>query len=310
MEFGVFLPISGRAAGRDTLTESARQAEDLGFGAVWAADRIIIPWEIHTVYPYKEGNEFIVPPDRPFLEPLTCLAFLAGATERIRLGISVLVMPYRHPLYWAKIAATIDTLSIGRFILGVGVGWMAEEFEALEVPFRDRGALANEQLQILNLLWEEERPKFKGDFYQFDNVAFYPKPYQKPRVPLWVGGEGTAAQRRTAIYGDAWFPYFVSITAGELAARFEAVQKWAAEAGRDPLGIGLNCCRPILVTDEPVPQQEERLAGTPEQLVSALQAFKEIGVKHLALQFMAPRYPDRVKQVEKFGKEVMPELMR
>ncbi len=308
MEFGVFLPISGRAAGRDTLVEAARQAEDLGFAAVWAADRIIIPWEIRTSYPYSEENAFIVPPDRPFLEPLTCLAFLAGATEKIRLGISVLVMPYRHPMYWAKIATTIDTLSKGRFILGVGVGWMVEEFEALGAPFEERGARSNEQLEILRRLWEEERPTFDGEFYHFDNVAFYPKPYQKPSLPVWVGGEASAAQRRAAVYGDAWFPYFVRITPGELAARFGNVQKWAAEAGRDAARIRLNCCRSIVITDEPAPQEADRLMGTPDQLIVALKAFQAIGVEHLALQFMAPRYPDRVKQVELFGREVMPKL--
>src|SRR3989304_4167998 len=123
VKFGVFLPVSGRAAG-PVLMEAARGAEALGYDSVWAADRIIIPWEIKTVYPYSAEGRFIVPPDRPFLEPLTCLAFLAGCTEKIQLGMSVLVMPYRHPLYWAKIATTIDHLSKGRLILGVGVGWM------------------------------------------------------------------------------------------------------------------------------------------------------------------------------------------
>ncbi|MEK7334933.1 MAG: LLM class flavin-dependent oxidoreductase, partial [Candidatus Binatota bacterium] len=130
MKFGVFLPISGRAAGPTTLMEAARTAEALGYDSVWAADRIVIPWEINTPYPYSEGQQFIVPPDRPFFEPLTCLAFLAGCTEKVKLGMSVLVLPYRHPLYWAKIATTIDQLSRGRFLLGVGVGWMNEEFKA------------------------------------------------------------------------------------------------------------------------------------------------------------------------------------
>lgn len=308
MDFGVFLPISGNAAGRSTLIESARHAERAGFQAVWAADRIIIPWEIKTPYPYSEGETFIVPPDRPFLEPLTCLAFLAGATRTIRLGISVLVMPYRHPLYWAKIATTIDRLSEGRFILGLGVGWMVEEFEALEAPFKERGALSNEQLDILNRLLEEDRPSFDGDFYHFDEVAFYPKSFQQPRLPVWIGGEATPAQRRAAIYGDAWFPYFVRITPAELAARFDNVRQWAAEAGRDPDTVSLTCCRPIVITDEPVPQAEDRLQGSPEQLVEALRAYQEIGVKHLALQFMVPRYPDRVAQVERFGQEILPHL--
>src|SRR3972149_916389 len=157
MKLGVFLPISGKAAG-GVLMDAARRAEALGYGSVWTADRIIIPWEITTPYPYSEGASFIVPPDRPFLEPLTCLAYLAGCTEKIALGMSVLVLPYRHPLYWAKIATTIDHLSRGRLILGVGVGWMAEEFLALGAPFKDRGAFSDEPLEIGGVLRGEGRP--------------------------------------------------------------------------------------------------------------------------------------------------------
>src|SRR6266568_3890603 len=108
MKFGVFLPISGRATGPDTLMEAASSAEALGFDAVWSADRVVTPWQINTSYPYSENHEFIVPPDRPFLDSLTCLAFLAGCTEKITLGISVLVLPYRHPLYWTRVAASIE----------------------------------------------------------------------------------------------------------------------------------------------------------------------------------------------------------
>ncbi len=149
MKLGVFLPISGRAAGPATLMDAARRAEALGYDSIWTADRIIIPWEIKTPYHYSADQQFIVPPDRPFLEPLACLAFLAGCTERVLLGMSVLVLPYRPPLYSAKVAATIDHLSRGRLILGVGVGWMVEEFEALGVPFQERGARSDEQIRIL-----------------------------------------------------------------------------------------------------------------------------------------------------------------
>ena len=136
MKIGVFLPISGRAAGPGTLMEAARKAETWGFYSVWAADRIIIPWEIETSYPYSADNQFIVPPDRPFLEPLTCLAFLAGCTEKIVLGMSVLVLPYRHPLHWAKIITTLDHLSKGRTILGVGVGWLPRPPTVVAVSYR------------------------------------------------------------------------------------------------------------------------------------------------------------------------------
>lgn len=308
MKLGVFLPISGRAAGPDTLREAACQAESLGFDSIWTADRIVIPWEIKTPYPYGEGQRFIVPPDRPFLEPLTCLAFLSGCTQKILLGMSVLVLPYRHPLYWAKIATTIDQLSKGRLVLGVGVGWMVEEFDALGVPFHERGKIADEQLDLLERLFEDERSSFDGRYYRFDDIAFHPKPFQKPRLPIWVGGEGNLAQKRAAAYGDAWFPYFVRITPEELKRRFENVRRLAFEAGRDPGQIRFACCLPIEVSKTPTTREEDRLRGTPQQLIEALKKYREIGLEHMALQFTVPRYPERLEQIERFAREIMPAL--
>jgi probable F420-dependent oxidoreductase len=308
MKFGVFLPISGRATGPDTLMEAARSAEAQGFDAIWSADRVVTPWTIKTSYPYSENHEFIVPPDRPFLDSFTCLAFLAACTEKIMLGISVLVLPYRHPLYWTRVAVSIERLSRGRLTMGVGVGWMEEEFAALGVSFKDRGRMTDEQLQILSSLWTEEHISFDGQFYRFQDVAFYPKPIQQPRIPIWIGGEGIAAQRRTAKYGDAWFSYYVTITPAELRAGYDNVLRMAAEAERDPTQIQFTCCRPIEVTKQPVPQDESHLRGTPEQLVEALRVYREIGVDHIALQFTVPRWPDRVEQIQRFAQEVMPHL--
>lgn len=307
MHVGVFLPISGRAAA-GVLMEAARRLEALGFDSVWAADRIVTPWELRTPYPYNEERRFFVPPDVPFLEPLTCLAYLAGGTERIRLGMSVLVLPYRHPLYWAKVAVTLDHLSRGRLILGVGVGWMVEEFEALGANFRERGRLADEQLEVVGRLWTEERPRFAGRYYRFPEVGFAPKPFQHPRIPLWVGGEGEAAQRRAGRYGDAWFPYFVRITPGELRARFERVRQAAGAAGRDPAAVALCCCLPVELTRDPVDQEPDRLRGTPEQLLGGLRGFQAVGVQHVALQFMVGRWPERLEQIERFAREVLPRL--
>lgn len=305
MKFGVFLPVSGRAAS-GVLMEAARRAEALGFASVWAADRIVTPWEIRTPYPYSLNQRFIVPADAPFLEPLSCLAYLAGGTEAIRLGMSVLVMPYRHPLHWAKVATTIDHLSRGRLILGVGVGWMAEEFDALGVPFKERGAMADEALEVLRVLWTEERPRFEGRFYRFREIGFAPKPLQAPRVPVWIGGEGARAQRRAGRYGDAWFPYFVRITPRELASRFETVRRAAVEAGRDSGAVRLACCLPIELTPAPVPPEPDRLVGSPGQLVAALKGFEAVGVDHVALQFMVPSWPRRLAEIERFAREVMP----
>jgi probable F420-dependent oxidoreductase len=308
MKFGVFLPVSGRAASRETLMQAAQQAEAWGYDSVWAADRLVMPWKINTTYPYSKEATFIVPPDRPFFDTLTCLAFLAGCTETIQLGMSVMVLPYRHPLYWAKIATTIDQLSTGRLIMGVGVGWMEEEFAAMNAPFKARGKVSDEQLELLQKLWSEEHISFTGEFYNVADIAFSPKPYQKPRIPIWVGGEGKFAQRRAGKYGDAWFPYFVRITPNELAARFENVRNEADKAGRNPDDLKLACCLPVELTPKDVPQERDYLKGSIEQVSEALRKFIDIGVIHIGLQFMMPHYPERVEQIERFAKEALPAL--
>jgi probable F420-dependent oxidoreductase len=308
MKIGVFLPISGRAASRKTLMQAAQRAEALGYDSVWSADRIIIPWQISTIYPYSKEATFIVPPDRPFFEPLTCLAFLAACTEKIQLGMSVMVMPYRQPLYWAKIATTIDHLSQGRLIMGVGVGWMEEEFSAMGAPFGERGKISDEQLRLLDAIWQQEHATFHGQYYDFEDIAFSPKPYQKPRIPIWVGGEGTLAQRRAGRHGDGWFPYFVRITPADLAVRFENVRRCAREAGRNPDQITFACCLPVELTPQDIPQEEDYLKGSMEQVTDAVKKFQRVGVTHMGLQFMIPHYPERQEQIERFAKEALPRL--
>lgn len=308
MKYGVFLPVSGRAASRKTLMQAAQQAESLGYDSVWAADRLVMPWKIETAYPYSKESTFIVPPDRPFFDTLTCLAFLAGCTDKIQLGMSVMVLPFRHPLHWAKIATTIDQLSTGRLILGVGVGWMEEEFTAMNAPFKERGAVSDEQLTLLKQLWTEEHITFNGKYYNVDDIAFSPKPYQKPRVPIWVGGEGKYAQRRAGRYGDAWFPYFVRITPAELAERFEYVRKIAREAGRDPNEVVLACCLPIELTAKDARQEDNYLKGSIVQICDRLKMFQKVGVTHIGLQFMIPHYPERQEQIERFAREALPAL--
>ncbi len=299
MELGVFLPVSGRAASRDTLIESARRAEELGFASVWAADRVVMPWSIETPYPYAEGSAFIVPPDRPFMECLTVLSFLAGVTERIRLGASVVVMNFRHPLHWLRQATSIDRLSEGRLLLGVGIGWMEEEFTAMGARFPERGRVGDEQLEIIEALLSEDHASHHGEFYDFADIAFYPKAHGD-RLPIWIGGEGRPAQRRAGRFGDAWFPYFVRVTPEELAGRYETVLAAAGSHGRT---TALACCLPVELTDEEVPQEPDRLRGTPAQVGEALQRFADVGVSHVALQFMVARYPDRVAQVDRFAAE-------
>lgn len=302
MDFGVFLPVSGAACTRAGLRHAAESAERLGFTTVWAADRIVIPWQIDTEYAYSWSGSFIVPPEKPFLESMTALAFLAGATESIKLGVSVLVTTYRDPVHWAKVASTIDWLSEGRFILGVGIGWMEEEFDALDRSdiFPKRAQVAEEQLRVARNLFSEERCSFAGDHYSYEDIAFYPKAYDSP-IPIWCGGESRGAQRRAGVHGDAWFPYFARVTPEELAARYANVRASATAAGRDPDEIALHCCLSVEVTDDEVRQEPDRLRGTPEQIADGLARFEEIGVEHVALQFLVGRYPERLAQMQRLA---------
>jgi probable F420-dependent oxidoreductase len=302
MDFGVFLPVSGAACTRAGLRHAAETAERLGFTTVWAADRIVIPWKIESDYAYSWSGSFIVPPEKPFLESMTALAFLAGATESVKLGVSVLVTTYRDPVHWAKVASTIDWLSEGRFILGVGIGWMAEEFDALDRSdiFPQRAQVAEEQLRVARNLFTEEHCTFEGEHYSYEDIAFYPKAHDKP-IPIWCGGESKGAQRRAGTYGDAWFPYFARVTPEELESRYANVRTAAATAGRDPEDVTLNTCLSVEVTDEEVEQEPDVLRGTPEQIADALGRFEDIGVQHVALQFLVGRYPERLAQMERLA---------
>jgi probable F420-dependent oxidoreductase len=308
MEFGVFLPVSGRASSRDGLMHAAQTAEELGFTTVWAADRIIVPWTIETPYAYNWTGSFFVPPEASFLEALTVLAFLAGCTERIKLGVSVLVTPYRDPLYWAKIATSIDQLSQGRLVLGLGVGWMPEEFRALgrEHLFKVRGKVADEQIAVLRNVLTEEHCSFQGDFYAYDDIAFQPKSYDDSRpLQIWIGGEAKPARRRAGRLGDSWFPYFPRVTPQDLRAKYDEVRRSAEEAGRDPDEVRLNCCLSVEITDREEPQEPDLLRGTAEQVGDALEGFRAAGVEHIGLQFLVGRYPERVEQMRKLSQAVI-----
>jgi probable F420-dependent oxidoreductase len=308
MDFGVFLPVSGKASQREGLMHAVQKAEEFGFVSVWAADRIVIPWTIETPYNYNWSGSFFVPPEAPFLEPLTVLAFLAGCTEKLRLGISVLVGPYRDPVYWAKVVASIDYLSKGRFILGLGVGWMEEEFAALgrRDIFQARGRVADEQIAIARELFTREHCSFHGEFYDFEDIAFQPKAYDPENpVPFWIGGEAKPAQRRAGRVGDAWFPYFPRITPEELGSRYDLVRRTARDAGRDPDEVALNCCLSVEITEDAVPQEPDVLRGNTEQVAQAIQRFRDVGVGHMGLQFLVGRFPERLEQMERFSEDVL-----
>src|SRR5215210_5338857 len=221
MRFGVSLTNAGPYAEPDRLARVAVQAEALGFDSVWVSDHVVMPTEMESVYPYGPPGSFSTENRKNYYEAIVTLAWVAGATRRVRLGVSVLVVPYRNPVVTAKQLATLDALSGGRLILGIGVGWFEEEFQALGQPyFRQRGSLTDEYIRLYRALWSGEPTAFDGRFYQLRSVITLPRPAQAASggPPIWVGGHGERALRRAAELGDAWHAIRVPVADVERAA--------------------------------------------------------------------------------------------
>src|ERR1700736_3467312 len=205
MRYGFYLPTRGPTATRDGVLTLAREGERLGLHSVMIADHIVLPVESQSTYPYTLDGKH--PSAGDALETFSILGVVAGATERLRLVTSVLVLPYRNPVLTAKMAASLDVLSGGRLTLGVGTGWLQEEFEALDSPeFSGRGAVTDEWITIFKQLWSQSPASFDGRFYRYTDIRCNPFRGQKPYPPIWVGGHSRAALRRTARFGDGWLP--------------------------------------------------------------------------------------------------------
>lgn len=301
MEYGVHLPHLGHEASRATLTEFAQAAERLGFHSAWVSDHIAWPSDIASRYPYTESGDFPAPFNTPWLDPLGTLLFVSACTERLRLGTTVLILGYRPPVQTAKLLATLDVLSEGRFILGVGVGWMQEEFEALGMPFDHRGARADEQLEIFETLFSEPLPAFEGRYYRFPALGFQPRP-AAGRIPIWVGGSTEAAFRRAGRFGDAYHAAFEPLD--DITEHWAAVKSCAARSGRAPLTMTLSV-RVYLDFDE-LADPAKSLHGTAAAMREQVAHYAEAGVSHLLLDVVARGgVQGRQDAMARFAAEVM-----
>jgi len=230
MKFGMALfGISPRHYG-----EAARVAEDNGFESVWIPEHLVFPADMPPTYPYTESGLPAVNPGTALYDPWVVLGYLAHATESIRLGTEVYILPLRHPIATARSVLTVDRLSGGRVTVGVGVGWLEPEFEVVGQSFHDRGRRTDEIIPLLRRLWTEETVSHAGDHYSFGPVRFEPKPVQKPCPPVEVGGATPAALRRAGCLGDGW----IEIGARHidvLQQMLAVVDKHRRDAGRDKL---------------------------------------------------------------------------
>jgi probable F420-dependent oxidoreductase len=310
MRFGFYLPTRGPTATPSSITQLAQTAESLGFTSVMIADHIVIPATVDSAYPYTVAGNF-VGEDEAF-DQLSLMAYVAAKTERLRLVTSVMILPHRNPVVTAKALATVDVLSGGRVTVGVGVGWMREEFEALNAPdFDARGAVSDEYLDIFKTLWTQDRPSHTGHSYSFKALKFAPKPVQKPHPPIWIGGHSNPALRRVARYGDGWHP--VGSTAAsplppdEVAAKRESIHAMAEEFGRDPAGIEIAYKAPIYDDGRPPEGTARRyFSGSSQQIIADINEFAQAGVDELVFDFRSPTAAQSVERMQRFASEVMP----
>src|SRR5262245_10774575 len=294
-EIGCHLPGYGSAATRETLLGFARRMEALGYDSLWASDHVVIPYTIRSQYPYGPDGAFPLAPDTPFLEPLTALAMVAGVTERVRLGTTVLVLPHRHPVLAAKALATLDHLAPGRVVLGAGVGWMREEIELLGAPYDRRGAWSDEAIKIMRACWRDERVAFRGDFFSFGPVGAAPKP-PRGTIPIWIGGHTPAALRRVAELGDGWHAAFPTATA--LAPALERLREACRKAGRDPSSLTLSA-RVGLSARRPAAEH-----------IAELRALRDLGITHVVLESRVRDLADMITTYDCFASEIRPTFSR
>ncbi len=324
MDFGFFLPTRGPLATPEAVRILARRGEDLGFALIAVPDHVVIPTDIAPHYPYSDTGDFPGGGAGDCLDQLALLGFLAGQTSTARLLTSIMVVPHRPAVLAAKMLATVDVLSGGRVIVGCGVGWMREEFEAIGAPpFDERGAVVDEYIRAFRELWTAPAPAFDGSYVKFSHISFLPQPVQKPHPPIWIGGESAPAMRRAARLGDGWYPIGSNprYPLDSLERYREALARLRqdAEAGdRDPAEITLAYCalrwsgsgygadRPESNDAATSNGGRRLLSGAPEQVAGDIDALGDLGVRHLVLNFQSAEPAQTLERMEWFTREVRP----
>jgi probable F420-dependent oxidoreductase len=314
MEFGFNIPNAGPLANPEAIRQLVERGEALGFTIFAIPDHIVIPRKFAPVYPYTDTGETDSFAGGDALEPLALMASLATMTKKARLLTSVLVLPYREPVLTAKIFATIDVMSGGRAIAGVGTGWMEEEFEAVGAPpFAERGKVTDEYIRAFRAMWSNDEPSFAGDYTNFSDIYFRPQPVQR-HLPIWVGGDGMPALRRTARFGDAWYPVGLSPkyplnTVERYAARAKTLRELTEQAGRDPEAVELSFWAVWYREDDPVTVDDGSrhiLLGSSEQTAEDISRMAALGVRSMVFNFLRSSLSESLDSIERFAAEVMP----
>ena len=299
MKFGVTIPNNWGVADPQQVVALGPLAEELGYDSLWVMDHLFNTGYIRE----RLGNN-------PYYHPLSTLSYLAATTQRVTLGTSVLVLPYHNPVELAKYAATLDQLSGGRVTLGVGVGAMAEEFQALGIPMRRRGSLTDESIAIMKELWTNHSPSYSSRRWSFSDVLFSPKPVQQPHIPLWIGGSSPGAMRRVAAVGNGWHP--TGLSPEEFSLGKLEIDRIATAAGRAPGSIVMSTRVEVEVNDNP---SRPRAAGgaripgdDPGHMIASLKAYQTAGVEHVVLALNSGNVPAIRSLMETIALDVIPQF--
>lgn len=261
MRFGILFANTMRFTGREGLVELAQGAEAAGFESLWTVEHVIFPDGYESQYPYDGSGQMPMVADTDLPDPLIWLTWVAAVTERLRLGTGILILPQRNPVVLAKELATLDALSGGRLELGVGVGWLREEFEALGVPFEGRGRRTDEYVEVMRALWADDHVSHHGELVSFSGASVNPKP-ANGRVPIHIGGHTEVAARRAGRLGDGFFP-----GKGDLTTLVDIARQTAADTGRDPDAIEVTAGNAEVLGDDPVAAVEELAAQGVDRVV-------------------------------------------
>ena len=299
MEYGFVLP---KLTDGEKLSKFAISAEEFGFHSIWAADHIALPVEETDLYPYTDDGRFTANFEDPQLDAFTLLSFVASQTTQIKLGTSVVIVPYRNPIVQAKMFASLDVLTEGRVICGVGVGWWKQEFEALNAPFKDRGLATDEYLQIFKLLWNTNKSEFQGKTYEFSGIAFFPKPVQKPKgIPIWVGGHTRRAVRRTIKFGDVWHP--TRLSPDQIESMLPYIREQCKEYYRNIDEISISLKRTLHFTDIGIEtnskaRSQAALIDSTAAIIEDIKKCEQLGITQLTFDFQTSELDECIRIME------------